>query len=350
MPQRLRRARRNALVPDQIRDLELLGLGFQQHFGQAGSDCKLELAVDANDMLGSSFRAVLDARPESLRHLEVKYLALDNGENGPRLQRGFDAGGLRRDFMGKVGMCLADPGLGLLIPAEAGQLQLSPVPGLLASAGKEHLLYQKQEDYCRYLGRLLGASVASDLPLGILLVPSLCKALTNEAIVFDDLKHVLGSSKAGSWNQLRRGTRRKSSLAYLDTPAVDKVLDGWAFEVESRTVLVFNAMADGLASSNLAEGALAIAVNLLRQAQTDQQKVTAIGAASKVLLRLVSDALSSMERLEKQTECIGCSMVCIRWLSYPGCFFLVGCSVRMRTSEIICVRNNSLKCRCVHSA
>merc|ERR1719428_1887612 len=84
------------------------------------------ITVQRGSPLRSAIGPIVEATPDELRpgRLRMKY-AGEEGEDGE------GGGGVTRAFLAHAGGILADPQLGLLLPALGGHLQLAPYPGYL---------------------------------------------------------------------------------------------------------------------------------------------------------------------------------------------------------------------------
>merc|ERR1719181_519289 len=100
--------------------------------------------------------------------------------------------------------------LGLLLPAEAGHVQLSPLPGHLGGP-----VADQKDAWSRFLGRVLGIAACHRMPLGILFVPSFCKLLLDVPPAFDDVRYVL-AARYNSLQQLRGPGPRSLSRGDVD--------------------------------------------------------------------------------------------------------------------------------------
>eukprot|EP00930_Biecheleria_cincta_P057721 TRINITY_DN43604_c0_g1_i1.p1 TRINITY_DN43604_c0_g1~~TRINITY_DN43604_c0_g1_i1.p1 ORF type:complete len:880 (-),score=115.55 TRINITY_DN43604_c0_g1_i1:142-2661(-) len=130
-------------------------------------------------------------------------------------------------------------------------------------------------------------SVAHKCPLGLLLVPSLCKRLLGEEICFEDLSFApaLNDVGGGGWyNSLRRLlanrapdiVKNDATLKRIDSAELDGALCGLEADIPSRTVQTFDSLlryVESTASNpQLWESALNVAACLIRGARIEEQR------------------------------------------------------------------------------
>lgn len=246
-----------------------------------GQERNFKISVDRSRLLGSALWPVLAADPEDLRkgRLHVKY----RGEEG---EDGEGGGGVTRAFLTQAGRLLMDTRLGLLLPTVGGHFQLSQIPGFISRHlhGEESISLQP-EQWSRFFGRLLGMAVAHECPLGLLLVPSLCKQLLGQDLSFDDLHFAPGLSDSGAgWYSSLRSllahhapdlVPESATLVRFEAHAIDQALAGLEATMPSRTQLLFESLAAyvGRAAGtfHLWEEAVDVAACLLQNAKTDAQ-------------------------------------------------------------------------------
>lgn len=261
--------------------------------------------VERARLLSSALWPVVSAAPEELRQgrFRVQYRA-EEGEDGE------GGGGVSRAFLTHAGGLLAEPELGLLLPAPGGHVSLSPLPGVLAPLSRDDdSVATQRKVWLRFFGRLLGMSVVHECPLGFLLVPSLCKQLLSEETSFEDLLFVPGLSDGGGsgWYQSLRPllahhaphmVPEDPTLARMDAAEVDAALAGLEAVMPSRAQQVFEAwslhLANLAAAPLLAAGrmatALALAARLLRTAATPSQRLLALTRARELAERVATEA------------------------------------------------------------
>eukprot|EP00927_Polykrikos_kofoidii_P079261 TRINITY_DN76047_c0_g1_i1.p1 TRINITY_DN76047_c0_g1~~TRINITY_DN76047_c0_g1_i1.p1 ORF type:complete len:1071 (+),score=209.88 TRINITY_DN76047_c0_g1_i1:183-3215(+) len=268
------------------------------------------ISVDRSRVLASALWPVLAAMPEELRpgRLCVTY----RGEEG---EDGEGGGGVTRAFLTDAGRRLVDGRLGLLLPASRGRVQLSSLPGFLTPGARDpESVWSQPESWSRFLGRVLGMSVAHECPLGFLLVPSLCRQLLAEEPTFEDLKFVPGlsdDSGVGWYSSLRALLAHRApgllgedggsaaALLRLDAEDLDRALVGLEAVMPSRAQQIFEALATGYVTAAAVEApasreaALAVGAILLRTAKTESQRNQALRAATQLLEGIVADSSSA---------------------------------------------------------
>lgn len=258
------------------------------------------LLVCRSSLLSSALNTVVCAAAQDLLpgQLQVKY----RGEEG---EDGEGGGGVTRTFLTEAGKLLGQASLGLLLPAAGGHLQLSPLLGFLgAEDGDAESVRRRPMRWARFLGRMLGMSVAHECPLGLLLAPSLCKQLLGKEPDFNDLQFVpgLNDGAAGWYGSLRALLAHRApdlvkdcdTLPRLDDQAVEEALSGLEAEMPSRSKQVFEAMSSSVAASArtpaLWEGAVAVARSLLRAADRPPQLRQAARQVRPLLEAVLADS------------------------------------------------------------
>jgi len=221
----------------------------------------------------------------------MKYLG-EEGEDGD------GGGGVTRAFLTHAGTLLAEPHLGLLLPALDGHCQLNTIPGFLSpNSADVDSVWQQPDRWSRFLGRLLAMSVVHECPVGILLAPSFCRQLLDQQPVFEDLRYVpgLNDGATGWYNTLRvlladRApdlVRDDPTLLRLDTADLEKALVGLESAMPSRAQQIFEALASHVAraahSPDQWVGAAYLAACLLKEAKTNTQRKLAMGKARELV-------------------------------------------------------------------
>eukprot|EP00931_Biecheleriopsis_adriatica_P046143 TRINITY_DN26486_c0_g1_i1.p1 TRINITY_DN26486_c0_g1~~TRINITY_DN26486_c0_g1_i1.p1 ORF type:complete len:590 (+),score=129.61 TRINITY_DN26486_c0_g1_i1:37-1806(+) len=138
----------------------------------------LEVDVStAETLLTSAMKGLQDLSPEALqvRNFRVSF----------RGQPGQDEGGVRRDFFARIGLVLQKPESGLFLAAPGGRMQLRPACPAIDCGMRE-----APKGWWSCLGSLLAAAVLHGEPLGLNLVPSVCKQLLGVTPDFEDLEAV----------------------------------------------------------------------------------------------------------------------------------------------------------------
>uniref|UniRef100_A0A7S3LU98 HECT-type E3 ubiquitin transferase n=1 Tax=Aplanochytrium stocchinoi TaxID=215587 RepID=A0A7S3LU98_9STRA len=142
----------------------------------------VEIAIDPSNIVQSSMCTLEKMSAKNLRKkgLRIHYTSKELD------QVGIDAGGLRRDWLSRLSAEIFDPKFNLVIwgfnPPDS--VQISPKPSF-GGLNKD-----QQDKWYRLMGRVLGLSVLYQDPLGVALVPPLCKRLFDEQPMFEDIKHV----------------------------------------------------------------------------------------------------------------------------------------------------------------
>ena len=106
----------------------------------------------------------------ALASLRIKYISAEAG-----VEMGVDAGGLYRDWLGRVASALFDPRLGLFTETDEVDgiryLRLSEATAALAMSEQQIL------EHYRFAGRLIALSLRDQLPICANLAPPLCRLL-----------------------------------------------------------------------------------------------------------------------------------------------------------------------------
>jgi len=269
---------------------------------------KITISVDRAQLLSSALGPVLAAAPEDLRprRLCVKY----KGEDG---EDGEGGGGITRAFLTHVGALLADVQLGILLPTIGGHCQLNPLLGFLTPQGvNPESVLRQPERWSRFLGRLLGMAVVHECPLGLLLVPSLCKQLVGREPDFDDLRFVpgLNDGAAGWYSSLRALLVHRApslvaedpTLVHLDADTVENALRGLEAVMPSRARQTFESLVvyvgSAVGSPQLWESAADVALCLLHKAKTKSQRDLALGKTA-VLLKGIAARIEDKDKHTK---------------------------------------------------
>jgi len=256
------------------------------------------IGVNRDKPLASSLGPLLRVAPEDLRpgSLRVKY----RGEEG---EDGEGGGGVTRVFLTQVGRHLAETEFGLLLPAAGGHFQLNPLLGFLSPLAQEQdSVFQRPDCWSRYLGRLLGMAVVHECPLGLLLVPPLCKQLLGEEPSFDDLQFVPGLSDGGvGWYSSLKAmlahrapdlVKADPALVHMDTDAVNGALFGLEAVMPSKAQMTFESLASYVGGASTSpqrwEGATGVTACLLREASTEAQQHLALRSAEELLRGITS--------------------------------------------------------------
>ncbi len=196
---------------------------------QSASYGTLEIAVDPGNITDSSLCVLKDLTGEQLRGnaLKIQYVSEEVE------QVGVDAGGVRRDWLSRLSAELFDPKFNLVIagfnPNDSVQISPSPAFGGLNE--------EDQRSWYRLMGRVLGLSILYEDPLGVALVPSLCKLILEEQPSFEDVKHV-SNEYFQTFSLLK--TMRESDRKRFETS-----LDDLTFTVNSRECMMAEAFERG---------------------------------------------------------------------------------------------------------
>jgi len=259
-----------------------------------GSGRRKVITVDRSKILASALKPVTEASPEDLRpgKVLIRYL----GEEGEDGQGG---GGVTRAFLSDAGGLLAEPQLGLLLPAPGGHMQLSPLPGFFALGAEDpQSMSSQSERWCRFFGRLLGMAVAHEAPIGVRLAPPLCKQLLGVDPCFEDLQFVPGLNEGGAgWYSSMRnliGQRSFPSLAKseasfdrLEEEVVKRSLLGLEALMPSRAQQCFESLALYIGSCvhcpSLWPGCVKVARALLQKAKTKPQRDMVLNEINKLV-------------------------------------------------------------------
>lgn len=267
-----------AMLEGAMRGLDPLELLFDGRVVRSERRRAATLTVDRQRLLCSALAPVLGAAPEDLRpgRVQVKY-------SGEEAEDGEGGGGVTRAFLTQAGRLLGAAPLGLLLPALGGHLQLSPLPGFLVPQGLEtDAVCRRPERWARFLGRILGMAVAHECPLGLLLVPSLCKQLLGQETSFEDVQFVpgLNDGAAGWYNSLKVLLAHRApglvkddaTMVRLETHEIDQALLGLEAVMPSKSRQVFDSLvayvSDAAHSPEMWEGALGVAACLLQAVRT----------------------------------------------------------------------------------
>jgi len=261
---------------------------------------KFNLCLEREQLLTSALIPILRASPEQLHpgRLHVKIM----GEDAE------DAGGVTRAFLAHAGTLLKDPQFGLFLPALRGHLQLNPLPGLLVPSHTPGVRRRPEVDserWCRFLGRLLGMSVVHRCPMGLLLIPSLCKRLLGREINFEDLSFapVLNDTGGGGWyNSLKQLLANRAPEVVKDQPTltrmasseVDMALDGLEASIPSRAMQAFESLlgyvADSMHTPQMWDSALDVAACLLRGVKLEEHRKRTLDTITELLEVISSSA------------------------------------------------------------
>lgn len=276
------------------------------------------ITVDRSNILTSALKPVIEASPEELRpgKVLIRYL----GEEGEDGQGG---GGVTRAFLSDAGSLLAEPQLGLLLPAPGGHMQLSPMPGFFA-LGAEDLqsMSNQAERWCRFFGRLLGMAVAHEAPIGVRLAPPLCKQLHGVEPCFEDLQFVPGLNEGGAgwYTSIRNMLGQRSfpslekseeAVEHMEEEVVRTSLLGLEAVMPSRAQQSFESLAMHVSGSahcpSLWEGAAKVARSLLQKARTRPQRDLVLNGIKE----LVRGVLMRAEKSRCNTSIGSCSGACV---------------------------------------
>lgn len=243
--------------------------------------------VERAQLLCSALGPVLRKQPQELHPdvLAVKY-------HGEAAADGVGGAGVTRAFLTQAGALIRDVRCGLLVPALQSHQQLSPFPGFLAPRAKDGVARQPDR-WSRFLGRLLGMSVVHECPLGLTLVPSLCKQLLGQEPDFEDMRLIPGMDYY--YLHLRKWLMHRTTDLVPPVPSLERLsseqlgaeLAGLPAEMPSKTQLLFQAlllrMEEAAPSKCEWEEALDVAACLLREAKTTEQQQLILDSVQKLL-------------------------------------------------------------------
>lgn len=248
--------------------------------------------VDRAQLLCSALGPVLRKQPQELHPdvLAVKY-------HGEAATDGIGGAGVTRAFLTQAGAQIRDVRFGLFLPALQSHQQLSPSPGFLAPRAKDGVARQPDR-WSRFLGRLLGMSVTHECPLGLTLVPSLCKQLLGQEPNFEDMRLIPGMNyhylHFRKWLMHRTNlVLPVASLERLSSEQLAVELTGLPAEMPSKIQLLFQALLlrieEAAPSKCEWEEALDVAACLLREAKTTEQQRLVLESVQKLLQFLIPD-------------------------------------------------------------
>jgi len=122
----------------------------------------------------------LDGQTLRSNGLKIKYIT------GHLQHVGIDAGGVRRDWLSRLSNEIFDPKFNLVISGffPNDSVQISPKPDFGGMSEAD------QQEWYRLMGRVIGLSVLYGDPLGVALVPSVCKSILEKTPVFEDIKNI----------------------------------------------------------------------------------------------------------------------------------------------------------------
>eukprot|EP00930_Biecheleria_cincta_P032993 TRINITY_DN22853_c0_g3_i1.p1 TRINITY_DN22853_c0_g3~~TRINITY_DN22853_c0_g3_i1.p1 ORF type:complete len:1007 (-),score=152.32 TRINITY_DN22853_c0_g3_i1:130-3150(-) len=275
--------------------------------------------VQRAQLLCSALGPVLRKQPQELHPdvLAVKY-------HGEAATDGVGGAGVTRAFLTQAGALIRDVRFGLLLPALQSHQQLSPFPGFLAPRAKDGVARQPDR-WSRFLGRLLGMSVVHECPLGLTLVPSLCKQLLGQEADFEDMRLIPGMDYY--YLHLRKWLMHRTTDLVPPVPSLERLsseqlgaeLAGLPAEMPSKIQLVFQALLlrieEAAPSRCEWEEALDVAACLLREAKTTEQQRSVLDSVQKLLNFLIAEdatgCADGAQPSEDETENAG-SVACSR--------------------------------------
>jgi uncharacterized membrane protein YgcG len=169
----------------------------------------LALVVDRKALLKSSVAQLnqKDGGRLAQAALRIKYV---NSES-MFIETGVDAGGLYRDWMGRVIQEFSSPAVGFFVETDDAvdgvrYLRLSESPTALSGLSEEEVAA-----HYRFFGRLIALALRDGLPLCVNLAPPLCRMIMVGAVKYDDQAHDDTSSSDSDSDDSDSGSGSSSS-------------------------------------------------------------------------------------------------------------------------------------------
>uniref|UniRef100_A0A7S2SLV7 HECT-type E3 ubiquitin transferase n=1 Tax=Mucochytrium quahogii TaxID=96639 RepID=A0A7S2SLV7_9STRA len=209
-------------TPTPIRSSSTESSGTTSPSSESGGG-SVDIVIDPSNIANSSAGVLHKFSGEELRNkgLRVQYVTEEQA------QIGIDAGGIRRDWLSRLSTELFDPKFGLVIAGynPNDSVQISPKPTFNGKISEED-----QHKWYNLLGKILGLSVLYNDPLGIALVPSMCKLLLEADPEFEDVRNVS--------NQYYTTFSMLKHLRETDQAQFEEALNDLTFTVNSRECMM----------------------------------------------------------------------------------------------------------------